>query len=56
MVFGIKFLLALHVLAVGWMATRASVSEEKRLRWLTGILASGLAVTLISAYLRWLSR
>jgi hypothetical protein len=56
MMFGIKFLLALHVLAVGWMATRASVSEEKRLRWLTGILASGLAVTLISAYLRWLSR
>lgn len=56
MVFGIKFLLALHVLAVGVMAARANVDEAKRQRWLTGVSISGLVIVLLSAYLRWLSR
>ena len=56
MVFGIKFLLALHVIAVGIMAARANVPEKKRQRWLTGVSISGLVIALLSAYLRWLSR
>ncbi|MCC6591129.1 MAG: hypothetical protein IT168_30870 [Bryobacterales bacterium] len=56
MVFGIKFLLALHVLAVGVMAAKANVDEQKRQRWLTSVSISGLAIALLSAYLRWLSR
>ncbi len=56
MIFGIKFLLALHVFGVGLMSTRATVDETTRQRWLTGVAVSGLAVTLLSAYLRWLSR
>jgi hypothetical protein len=56
MIFGIKFLLALHVFGVGLMSTRANVDETTRQRWLTGVALSGLVVTLLSAYLRWLSR
>lgn len=56
MIFGIKFLLALHVFGVGLMSTRANVDETTRHRWLTGVALSGLVVTLLSAYLRWLSR
>jgi len=56
MIFGIKFLLALHVFGVGLMSTRANVEETTRQRWLTGVALSGLVVTLLSAYLRWLSR
>lgn len=56
MIFGIKFLLALHVFGVGLMSTRANVDETTRQRWLAGVALSGLVVTLLSAYLRWLSR
>lgn len=56
MLFGIKFLLALHVFGVGWMSTRANVDETTRQRWLSGVALSGLVIVLLSACLRWLSR
>jgi len=53
--FGIKFLLALHLLAVSSIVGRPSTPVEKRARLLTGAMYSGLAIVAISAYLRWLA-
>ncbi len=55
MVFGIKVLLALHVIAVAILLGRPGVAAIKRSRWNYGIVVSGLAVLLLSAYLRSLS-
>lgn len=52
--FGIKFLLAMHVLAVSAIAAKESTPVEKRGRLLGGAMWSGLAVVLISAWLRWM--
>jgi len=52
MVFGIKFLLFLHVGAVTLMVNRPGVDEAKRSRMLTGVAISGLTVILLSAFLR----
>jgi hypothetical protein len=54
MYFGIKILLALHVMAVSVRAGRSSVSEEKRARLLRGAAFTGLAIVAISARLRWM--
>jgi len=54
--FGVKVLLALHVLAVSLLNTRAGVDPAKRNRWMHGVAVSGMALVAISAYLRWLSR
>ena len=54
LVFGLKMLLALHIFAVGGLLGKAGVEETKRARWMTGVVASGVAVVLLSAYLRWL--
>lgn len=56
MLFGIKFLLALHVMAIALLLGRAGTPESKATRWLTGVTVSGIAITLISAYLRRLSQ
>jgi hypothetical protein len=53
--FGIKILLALHVFAVAPILAKAGMPEPKRLRMLTGIVFSGLAIGLLGAVLRWLS-
>ncbi len=50
--FGIKMLLAFHVIAVSLLLGRAGVDAAKRRRWLSGIVASGLAVLAVSAWLR----
>jgi uncharacterized membrane protein len=50
--FGIKMLLALHVVAVAVLLGRAGVDAAKRTRWLTGIAVSGVLVILLSAVLR----
>lgn len=50
--FGMKMLLALHVIAVGVMLGRPGVDPAKRNRWLTGIVASAAIILLLSAYLR----
>ena len=52
---GIKFLFALHIFAVTLLYANPDAAEDKRNRWLTGMIASGLIVIAISAYLRWLS-
>lgn len=54
-VFGIKFLLALHVFAIAVLIGNAGVEEAKRMRWLTGVCWSGLAIVVLSAYLRYLT-
>jgi len=48
--FGIKMLLALHVFAVGILLARPQ--NTRRERRMSGIILSGLAIILISAYLR----
>jgi uncharacterized membrane protein len=53
--FGIKMLLALHILSVSFLLARASLTEERRNRLLTGVAISGVAVTMISAWLRFLT-
>ena len=51
MLFGIKMLLALHVFAVSYLATRPD--NARRSRQLTGIVISGLVILVISSAFRW---
>jgi hypothetical protein len=53
--FGIKFLLALHVLAALVLAARREVAAERLQRPLRILLISATVVIAISAYLRWIS-
>ncbi len=50
--FGIKMLLALHVIAVSLLFGKVGVAPAKRTRQLTGVAISGLLILAISAYLR----
>ena len=50
MVFGIKFLLVLHVLAAGYMATKSS--SPKRRRQALGAVITGFIILALSAVLR----
>jgi hypothetical protein len=52
MVFGIKFLLALHVLGVALFSLRPSLDAAKRKRMVTGAAYSGLVIVILSATLR----
>lgn len=52
--FGIKFLLALHILAITFVVSSPKQSQEKRARLLKGVGASAIAVVLISVYLNYL--
>jgi hypothetical protein len=52
-VIGVKFLLVLHIFAVGFLAT--GQNNEKRSRQLTGIVISGVVVVALGAVLRYLS-
>lgn len=52
---GIKLLLVLHVLAATLLYAMAGGDEAKRNRRATGILISGVAIVLISGWLRYLS-
>lgn len=53
--FGIKMLLVLHVFATAVLVTIPTNDERKRAKRMTSIVASGLVIFLISAYLRWIS-
>ena len=53
--FGIKMLLVLHIFVAGALLAARPVDEAKRLRWMGGVAFSGLAVLLISAWLRWMT-
>ncbi|MEZ5404354.1 MAG: hypothetical protein R2729_32035 [Bryobacteraceae bacterium] len=55
-IFGVKMLLALHVLAVAIVASKPEMDGAKRTRLLGGVAASAFVTILISAYLRWLSQ
>jgi uncharacterized membrane protein len=52
---GIKFLFVMHIFAVAVLYATRDAEESKRNRWLTGMIASGLIIIAISAYLRWIS-
>ncbi len=52
MVFGIKSLFVLHILAVTLLQMRMKADEAKRKRWMTGIVASGTLVVILSGTLR----
>ncbi|MFN0105570.1 MAG: hypothetical protein ACKV2U_26220 [Bryobacteraceae bacterium] len=52
MLFGVKFLLFLHIAAVSILLVKPAMSTEKRARMLTGLTISGGCVLLISAALR----
>jgi hypothetical protein len=51
--FGIKLLLALHVFAAALLAARPNADPGRRIRQLTGILVSGLAVVALGVVLRY---
>lgn len=53
--FGIKMLLALHVIAMLILLTRPAIEDAKRARWIAGTVYSGMAVIAVSAVLRWLT-
>ncbi len=52
--FGIKFLLALHILAITFVVSGPNQTPEKRARLLKGVGISAIAVVLISVYLNYL--
>ena len=52
--FGIKFLLALHILSMVFLVSNEKYTPEKRARLLKGVGASTIAVVLISVYLNFL--
>jgi hypothetical protein len=52
--FGIKFLLALHILSMTFIVTGPQHTPEKRARLLKGVGVSAIAVVLISVYLNYL--
>ena len=53
MIFGMKFLLALHVFAVGYLAL--GHNKPKRARLIGGVVISGLVVVVLSNWMRVLS-
>ena len=53
--FGIKILLALHVIAVAFLTTRPGVDTAKRSRLSIGLVYSALVIIAISAWLRRIS-
>lgn len=53
--FGIKFLLALHILSMVVIVSGPKHTPEKRARLLKGVGASAIAVVLISVYLGYLA-
>ena len=55
-IFGIKFLLALHVFAMAFLLGRPGSDAAKRIRQMTGIIISGALILALSAYLRFLTR
>ena len=52
MLFGVKFLLFLHIAAVSMLLVKPGTAPEKRVRMLTGLAGSGFVLILISAALR----
>lgn len=52
---GIKFLLVLHIFAVAILYAMPNADPNKRQRWLTGMVISGLIIIAISAGLRWMT-
>ena len=52
--FGIKFLLALHILTMTFIVSGPNHTPEKRARLLKGVGISAIAVVLISVYLNYL--
>ena len=53
MLFGMKFLLALHVFAVGWISLNRG--NTKRARQITGVVISGVIIIALSAGMRFLA-
>lgn len=53
--FGIKMLLALHVMAVAILAAKDNLTDARRARMASGLVYSALAIFAISSYLRWIS-
>lgn len=53
--FGIKMLLVLHIFVVGVLLATPSGDDAKRRRWMSGVVYSGVAIILISSWLRWIS-
>lgn len=51
MIFGIKMLFVLHILAISLLQLR-TVDEAKRKRWMTGIVGSGVLVVVLAATMR----
>jgi hypothetical protein len=56
MVFGIKFLLALHIIAMAFLMTNAAAPAEKRTRWMTGALITVVLNVILASYLRFLTQ
>ncbi|GAB4404947.1 MAG: hypothetical protein OHK0021_17170 [Bryobacter sp.] len=52
--FGIKFLLALHVLTMIFLMTNPNATDEKRKKWQLSALLGTIAVTAVASYLRYL--
>lgn len=51
-IFGIKALFVLHILAIMLLQLRGEVDEAKRKRWMTGIVISGSLVIVLSTTMR----
>ncbi|MBI2688998.1 MAG: hypothetical protein HYX27_22070 [Acidobacteria bacterium] len=56
MLFGVKFLLFLHIAAVSLLLVKPATTPEKRARMLTGLAISGGIIIFLSAALRAISQ
>ncbi len=56
MIFGIKMLLALHILAIAGLMMRGTAPEAKMVRWMKGVAASGVVAIVLGSLLSALHR
>jgi hypothetical protein len=52
MIFGIKFLFVMHILAVMLMQLRGQATEAKRKGWMRGIVVSGTLAVILATTMR----
>ena len=56
MILGIKFLFVLHIFAVSILYSLPSANPDKRRRWLTGMIVSGLIIIGLAGYLHFMPK
>ena len=56
MILGIKLLFVVHIVAVSILYSLPSANPDKRRRWLTGMIVSGLIIIALAGYLHFIPK